>query len=316
MTRALPWLLLAIPCVIWTKLAQPASAVAAGVPLGWRPFVAADSLAFYFGKLIWPVKLGVDYGRAPQLAISRGWVYYTWIIPTGVFVGAALVRRRAPELLGALLIFALAILPASGIVPFDFQAYSTVADHYLYLAMLGPALAVAWVAHQHPRLVVSIFIPALLGCAILSRLQTRHWDDAITIFERAVVVNPTSWASHNTLSVAYTRRGDRDRALQHARAAVAANPDAILARFSLAAALANAGKFNEALDAYDDLIAREPNHIAGRLQLASLLADLGRSEEAANQYRKVLEIDPTNVTARDALQRITARSTPRPSHPQ
>ena len=28
-------------------------------------------------------------------------------------------------------------LPVLGFVPFDFQIYSTVADHYLYLPMLG-----------------------------------------------------------------------------------------------------------------------------------------------------------------------------------
>jgi tetratricopeptide (TPR) repeat protein len=311
--RALPWILLAIPCLVWTKLAQPASAVAAGVPLPWRPLVAADSLAFYLDKLIWPVNLGVDYGRTPQLAIARGWVYFTWIIPAIIVTGAVLARRRARELLGGLLIFALAILPVSGIVPFDFQAYSTVADHYMYLAVLGPAMAVAWFVRRHPRSIASILVAAALGaCIVLSRLQTRYWNDAVTIFERAVTVNPNSWASHNTLSVAYTRRGDRDRALDHARAAVAANPDAILARFSLAVALANSGKPDEAIDAYHDLIARAPNHIAGRLQLADLLIRQGRTDDAANQYRKILAIDPANITARRALENLVQRSTTRP----
>ena len=31
-----------------------------------------------------------------------------------------------------------------GLVSFDFQSYSTVADHYLYLPMLGVALCAAW----------------------------------------------------------------------------------------------------------------------------------------------------------------------------
>ena len=34
--------------------------------------------------------------------------------------------------------------PVLGLTPFEFQYTSTVADHYLYLAMLGPAVGVAW----------------------------------------------------------------------------------------------------------------------------------------------------------------------------
>ena len=36
------------------------------------------------------------------------------------------------------------LLPVLGLIPFDFQHYSTVADRYAYLAMLGPAIALAW----------------------------------------------------------------------------------------------------------------------------------------------------------------------------
>jgi len=35
------------------------------------------------------------------------------------------------------------ILPVSGLVPFVFRKNSTVSDRYVYLSMLGPALALA-----------------------------------------------------------------------------------------------------------------------------------------------------------------------------
>jgi len=41
----LPFAALAVPCLIWTKLAQPSTLIAP-IPLWWRPFVAGDAIAY------------------------------------------------------------------------------------------------------------------------------------------------------------------------------------------------------------------------------------------------------------------------------
>ena len=48
----------------------------------------------------------------------------------------------------AALVFVFGMVMNLGLAPFQFQFHSTVADHYAYLAMLGPALAVAWIASK------------------------------------------------------------------------------------------------------------------------------------------------------------------------
>ncbi len=53
-------------------------------------------------------------------------------------------RTRVPWLVSTAGVFVAGLLPVLGLVPFAFQAYSTVADRYVYIAMLGPALALAW----------------------------------------------------------------------------------------------------------------------------------------------------------------------------
>src|SRR5205814_4354239 len=97
----------------------------------------------YLYKLVWPLRLGIIYDRTPQKVLSEHWAYYTWIAPAAIAVLLLLLRKRYRWLLAAAGIFCLALLPVLGFVPFDFQETSTVASHYLYLAMLGPALALA-----------------------------------------------------------------------------------------------------------------------------------------------------------------------------
>src|SRR5206468_1327381 len=113
-------------------------------PLWARPLIVGDSLAFYLYKLLFPIRLGVDYGHRPEAMLRETWFYFAWLVPAVVAVLVWLARRRAPWLAAAAFAFVLAILPVSGLATSLFQFTSTVADHYLYLAMIGPAMAFAF----------------------------------------------------------------------------------------------------------------------------------------------------------------------------
>lgn len=307
--RVIPLLVLAVPCIIWTRIGQPARAVGDDVPLYLRPLIAADAVAFYLYKLVWPMRLGIDYGRTPQRVIASHWLAWTWIIPCALGGTVMLIRRRAPIVAASMAVLLIALIPVLGLVPFDFQAYSTVADHYMYLAMLGPAMLVAWLAKRRNFAVA--LVPVILVLAILSYRQARTWRDVVAIHEQALRVNPLSWVSHNQLSLAYTLRDQRDKALLHARAAAAANPQAVLAQFTLAVALANSGLEDQAIAEYRKLLEREPHHVMGRLHLADLLHRAGRTDDAVREYRAVLEIDPANVVAARTIRLL---STTRPAN--
>src|SRR5207247_1294601 len=78
-----PMFLLAVPCVIWTRTAQPES-LGAHVPLWLRPLIAADAMAFYLWKLVYPAALGVDYGRNPTAVLASAAVLATWLVPAAI----------------------------------------------------------------------------------------------------------------------------------------------------------------------------------------------------------------------------------------
>ncbi len=144
-----------------------------------------------------PIWLRPDYGRSPESVLQQGWIYSTWVIPCGLIVFIWFLKERKSWFVAAGL-FILGVLPVLGLIPFQFQSLSTVADSYLYLSMLCPSLALAWfLLHSRGRLatLVCVLILSLLG--IRSSFQTWYWQDTIALFMHAMEVNANSSMAHN-----------------------------------------------------------------------------------------------------------------------
>ncbi len=208
--RLLPWIVVAIILGIVANRAQPANAVTD--PPGHRFLVAVDALLFYLRKIFWPGAMGVDYGRTPATVTAAIGIAEAAIV-IALAIAGVLVRRRAPVLSAAGAVFVAALLPVLGFVRFDFQQFSTVADHYLYLAMFGSAMAfagfisrLAVAANSAQRKVIATAVVlVLVVLALQTNLQTRVWKNGITLFRHAVVVNPNSWMCWSNLGNALAK---------------------------------------------------------------------------------------------------------------
>lgn len=209
-----PWFVLAMGFAVIAKLSQPTSTLTMW-PLWSRPVVAADALAFYLYKLLYPVSLAVHYGRNPTALLRTTQWYWTWLAPAAAAVGIILLRKRIRWLAAGGLLGLVCLLPVLGLTPFDFQFYSTVADHYLYLAMIGPALiAAALLARWWKPLPIALSCTALTLLGIRTFTQAAYWDNTVAIFTHTLAVNPHSGIAHERLALYYTARGvARSRAM-------------------------------------------------------------------------------------------------------
>src|SRR5207245_2501838 len=159
----LVWLGLALLWGLFTSQVQPQDPGAFSPPLWARLLIAGDAVSFYLYKLGVPVWLGPDYGRAPEVLLAQSWLWLTGLAPWGLAVWLWYKRTRVPWLVAAAGVFVAGLLPVLGFIPFGFQNYSTVADRYMYIAMLGLALALAWGLAQSPRHVLAICCVVILG---------------------------------------------------------------------------------------------------------------------------------------------------------
>jgi tetratricopeptide (TPR) repeat protein len=199
------WWPITLAAMIVARMAQQVGENIAA-PIWARPLVAADALAFYAGKLLVPLKLCIDYGRSPTVAQDSGWIYWTWLI---VAAGAALMYwRPRRELIAAALLTTICVAPVLGLSAFMFQFYSTVSDHYLYLALLGPALAVACLVAKHEKYGRPIAIGLVALLAIQSFNQSRTWRDDESLFSHTLATNPNSFVASSNLGGSYESLGD------------------------------------------------------------------------------------------------------------
>lgn len=262
----IPWLILAVGWVLLTRNAQTAADLAGDlVPVFLRPLVAADALAFYLGKTFIPFGLAADYGRAPDFVRGQGWLWWTWLIP-GTLLFLLVWFRPLRRFLLPAGIFAAALLPTLGLVPFNFQVVSTVADRYAYLALLGPALSIA-MATAVPRTMG----PAAAGTVVvvllagLTRYHLPLWSDDLRLFAATLENNSQSWkAMHN-----------------------------------FASALDDRGRTAEAEPLMRKVIQLRPDSAEAHNDLAVMLWRLGHQEEAVQETQRALAIRPTANAAQN-----------------
>ncbi len=263
-----PWFAVGIVWTLLTGRAQWAANMADDlVPTTLRPLVAGDALAFYAWKTLFPLGLAADYGRSPDAILATGWIWWTWIAPAALALALIGVKRLRIYLV-PFGIFIVALAPMSGLVPFNFQITSTVADRYAYFALVGPALALVMVLTNNvriwPRVAAALWVA---GLALLSMQRLPLWSDDLRLFSSTLEVNPHSWkAMHN-----------------------------------YASALDDRGRTAEAEPLLREVIVRRPDVSEGYNDLAVVLWKLGRRDEATDMMRKALTVRPTPGVARNLL---------------
>ena len=292
-----PWILTAVLWGLWTKEQQPDGVMSFITPLWLRPIIATDTLAFYLTKLVWPVQLSPDYGRTPQLVLSLGWRVMPALLCMGMML-AVLWRkhRQLPGIILGLEVFVAGLLPVLGWVPFLFQVHSTVADRYVYLAMLGPALGLAWLLqYRGPgRVWWGLVALGLMLLGWQGARQVRVWQDTVTLFTHALQVNPRSAMAHNNLGLALANQGQFEAAIAHYRQALCLRPDYVYTHNNLGLALANQGQLEAAIAHYTTALQLQPSYATAHSNLGLTLIRRGQFKEAITHFSQALAILPND----------------------
>ena len=312
----LAWLPIAAADVVITRHVHPGLS-AFKPPLYVRPFIAADALSFYFQKLLIPVRLITDYSRSPRWAVRQPGIWLAWMVPAAVAGVFWLVRRRAPWLLCGFIVFVLGALPMLGVVPFDYQLYSTVADRYVWFSMLGPALvlafAVQWIAAYRPQRNVRTMVTgsccALLALlAFLSYAQTPYWHDTGTLLAGTLEVNPRSLMANLEMGRLLLKGGPEqlDKALAHLHATEELDPDDPWVMYEQGTALLRKGEPVAAAELFRRSQQFKPDEAATQYMLGRALAAAGDRRGAVAAFLETLRRFPDYADTRVKLAEVFA----------
>jgi tetratricopeptide (TPR) repeat protein len=305
----IPYVLLAIVTGIVTILWEQVRGIGGeALELNYleRVLVAARALCFYIGKLILPIDLMFNY---PLWNID--WtkaVDYSWALV--VFLAAAALWffrskiGRGPCTTAAY--FAVTLAPVLGFVSIYTHYYSYVADHYVYMACIGPIALFAAIAssirdkmHSTGRSVLSVCMAAVLIIfGVLTWRQTHIYKDLETLWQDTLKKNPDSLLAEVNMGVLLQQRGDTEGALKRFYRALEILPDDEQAYYNIGNIYKSQGKLDEAVDCYKKALEILPDFIAARNNLANTLKMQGKMDEAVEQYKKVLQINPRDAQAR------------------
>src|SRR5213079_2516901 len=213
-----------------------------------RVLVASRAIWFYLSKLAWPSNLTFIYPRwdiAPTHLLN-----YAWLL-AGVFVCVAIyfLRRyvgRSVEVAAAF--FVATLSPVLGFIMLYTFRYSFVADHYQYLACIGPmALVSAGFVKFIGRLGSARWMGWIAGCAILACIclltsrQSSSYRDLETLWRTTIEKDPRSWMAYNNLGVVQFEKGEIDDAIEKYKQSLELHPDYPEALYNLGSAVLQKG---------------------------------------------------------------------------
>ncbi len=296
-----------------------------------RTLIAGRAVWFYVGNLLWPARLTFVYPRW-QIEAHDAVQYVAPLAAVGL-LALLWARRerwgRGP--LAAALFFGGTLVPALGFVDVFPLRFSFVADHFQYLASLGPILLVCALGHLRlprglSRTAAGMAVAALLGA--LAYRQGSVYKDNESLWRDTLVKNPRATMARNNLgrvleeqgkldeaeqsykdaladrdfedrpevllnlaNVA-TKRGELEEAVSYYREAIALRPSFSRALVNLGGILHNLGSLEEALVHLEHAVRANPEYALARNNLGSALIDAGRLEEAAVQLRAAIALDP------------------------
>lgn len=246
-----------------------------------RSAIATRALCFYLRKLLvpWPLAFIYPRWRIEPAAVMTWLPALLLIAATATALPAWKRGRRGPLL--ALAFFAGTLFPALGYFDVYPLRYSFVADHFQYLASLGPfALAAAGLAAWPVRARRACAVVLALVLGTLTLAQSRSYHDAETLWRTTLARNPEAWMARGNLAKLLSERGAHEEALRELELGLTtvtspgARGDLELNR---ALVLGRLGRHAECLAALEELHARDGGL---ELRLAATLERLGRTDEA------------------------------------
>lgn len=292
----LPLLLLSLACSWVTVVVQEGGGAMMSLQrlsLVARIANAAVSYVRYLGKTLWPTRLSVFYPHPIEWPLSRSIVCVVLLL--AITALCLRMARSRPYLIVGWLLFLGMLVPVIGLVQVGWQS---IADRYMYLPMIGPALIAAWWLDDSTRRIgpvarmigVSGASSALLAASILSFHQVQVWRDTRTLFDHALRVSERNAVAHVQLGYLEARLGNRDAARWQYERAIEIDPTYYVTEYNLANLLVS-DRPDLAIPHYRraaELHPKQPR-IQNNLGLALLMS--GNPTEAAKHFRAAIDLD-------------------------
>ena len=302
-----PFLVLALGAgsvAVWWEKFHQGTRVLASLPPIERLLIASRAIWFYLSKIFWPSNLTFIY---PQWKIDVSDVTgYCWLAAVGALIALTYFARRSfgRGIEVSLLFFVATLAPLLGFIMLYTFRYTYVADHYQYLACIGPiALVSAGFVKFVDKLRSARWIAwagayAIIGClSVLTFRQSAMYRDMETLWRSTIAKDPGSWMAYNNLGVVELEKGNLDDAINKYERSLELHPDYPEALYNLGSALLQKGRTEDAIKLCEKALKLQPGDVDAHVVLGNALMATRNVDGAINQYRAALNLRPNDSNA-------------------
>ncbi len=290
-----PLMGLAAASAMMTLMAQNrAGAMASTAVFSYGQRLANALIAYlkYIELTLWPRDLAVfyRYQGLPSLVTLLGGLSLFALVTWWSFRQ----RHEAPFLLVGWLWFLGTLVPVIGLIQVGGQA---LADRYTYFPGIGLGLILVWgLARWCPSAhSAKVWLAALLMMMLLIPLswhQTGFWRNSITLFSRAVAVDPLNYNAYSDLGVALQAEGRWPEAFKAFTRAVAIKPDYLKGLLNLGIALKKKQRYDEADKIFAQALKIDPASLRTYIVWADSKSAQGALPEGVEILQKALVLAP------------------------
>lgn len=291
----------------WEKYHQGTRMLVSLAPME-RILVASRGIWFYLSKIFCPSNLTFIY---PQWKIDvSNPADYIWLVGIIALVALVYFARRlvGHGLEVGLLFFAATLAPLLGFIMLYTFRYTFVADHYQYLACIGPiALVSAGFtklldrAHNVQWILRSVALAIVVGLAVLTFRQSTMYRDLETLWRATISKDPNSWMAYNNLGVVQVEKGELDNAIDDYQRSLQLHPEYPEALYNLGSALLQKGETDKAIELCQQALRLQPTDVDAHVVLGNALMSRQDIDLAIDQYRQALKLRPEDQNAHHNL---------------
>jgi Tfp pilus assembly protein PilF len=307
MVHAVPFFLVSLALGLVTISFQHGRAIGGEpLPIGGldsRLALAGLAILFYLATIVWPVNLLPVYPVWP-IVPPAAWMFLAW----PVIGGAAWWMWRHRTTWGRHALFAcgfflLMVGPVLGLIDISYMRLTWVADHFLYVPMIGPIVLLAaagttWVngldaGPRRAALGAATVMAASLAAG--TYLYAREWVNEDRLWAYTLAHNPDAWIARLRVGVRLMGRDKVDSAIEHFRHAARLRPELAETKNNLGTALIKQGRADEAIAVLEEALLVAHPLVETRRSLAEAYCQAGRFAEARDLAAELLQQDSTNL---------------------
>jgi tetratricopeptide (TPR) repeat protein len=270
-----------------------------------RILLASRALWFYLGKLFYPVNLTFSYPKwniDPTNPLHYTWLLLSLVAAWGMWHWRKRIQRGS---IAAVAFFVVALSPMLGFFSLYTFVYTYVADHYQYVASIGPitlfvtigGIAVNRLGKYAKGISIISVVLILLTIGILTWRQCHIYKDRETLWQDTIRKNPDSLMAHLNLGVEYAQQGRLDEAISHYNKVLQLNPNYAQAYTDLGLVFMKKSNLDKAISYFQQALQIRPDVAIVHNDLGGAFLLKGDFEQAEHHYSEAIRINPDYAQA-------------------